>query len=88
MSSKISWDMENIDKFIVSFASNTEIENNKNAIVCGNVIKSLVQDIMTMDYTTNNKSQNEVLVRTKANEELFKRFDKLYKKVKKITEGD
>ncbi len=86
MVTKINWDLDDIDSFILSFASNTQIDNQSNAINCSNVIKNLVQEIMTMDYTTSSKTSLEVLKQTKDNKDLLERFEKLYMKVRTLQE--
>lgn len=82
MTYKVTWDLDSLDGFIISFASSTVIENNKNAITCGNIVKGMVNDIMLMDHTTTNKTDLEVLQQTKNNKELFSKFERLYEKIK------
>ena len=75
-----TWKLENLEEFIISFEKNPQSVNEDLAKNYGNIIKSLVRDIMLKDsiIMPNDEREQEILKEILTNNTLFSQFNKLY----------
>lgn len=76
------WDLTNLHAFIISFARNSQANNEDNAKKYGNIVKNLVKDIMMKDIIIipddESRTEQYVLNTILTNNTLFSMFNKLF----------